>query len=114
MIANEHHALTQDYTGLTSGHIRPLPVQEAYDAMISAWSDYTFATDVRFYTPEQLTEIRQAAVNADAYYAQVYDLWQVSLQECSCRQFAPDRETLCRACAARNLLKTMEDGDMPF
>jgi len=118
MIADTHHSLTQDYTGLVSGHQRPLAVEEAHQLMLDAWADYNTACDMRkeddYEALKGIQTLYWTAQDADKNYSAVYNLWQTSLQECSCRQFAPDRETLCRACAARNLLKTMEDGEMPY
>ena len=112
MIADAHHALVQDYTGLTSGHQRPAKVEQAYDAMIEAWADYNFACDASIYTPEQLMEIRNHAREIDAEYHRLYTVWQTAQGECKCRMIDADRDYTCMAHRAQAELNGA--GDMPF
>ena len=100
---------THDYTGLMSGHRRPLAVEQAHDASIEAWAAYIAATDLEpMPSIEELDALRQKAFAADVQYQSVYDLWMLSMQDCTCRD---DSSLSCPSCCARHALTGEE---MPF
>lgn len=108
MIDSTHHATVKDYTGLVSGHTRPLAVEQAHDASLEAWAQYIRATDIEpLPSAAELDALRQAAFQADVWYDTIYNLWMTSLQECTCRD---DSSLSCPSCVARH---AMQD-EMPF
>jgi hypothetical protein len=115
MIADTHHSLTQDWTGLTSGHQRPAKVQAAYDAMIEAWSEHSGICDAFAdgkATHEMVNNALDVARYYDAEYHRIYGVWQTAQGECKCRPIDADREYVCLAHRAQAELNG--DGEMPF
>ena len=67
-----------DWTGLTSGHKRPVEVERAYSAMLDAWAVYSDACDRledgdTTITNDTLTSLRTAAIRMDGEYSRIYD-----------------------------------------
>jgi len=116
MIADAHHALVQDYTGLTSGHQRPVKVHDADHARLDAWADYIALCDKyesgRLLDSSIVINAREVAQALDAEYHRLYTVWQTSLQPCECRMIDADRDYTCMA--HRALAELNGDGDMPF
>ena len=73
-----HSSTYYDYTGLTSGHKRPVEVEQAYSAMLDAWAVYNDACDRLengdpMVNNEILTSLRTAAIRMDGEYSRIYD-----------------------------------------
>jgi hypothetical protein len=102
---------TYDWTGLRSGHIRPLKVEEAYTDQIDAWGNYIAACDEGKTNPE-LEALRLVAIQKGQAYQSIYLTWAISQQDCTCRPGRPDEgERVCPACTAKHYL---DDGEMPY
>ena len=116
MIADTHHAIVKDWTGLVSGHQRPAKLHDADHARLDAWADYIALCDN--YADGKLLDIgivinaRAVAQALDAEYNRLYNVWQTSMGECECRPIDADREYTCLSCRAKHELNG--DGDMPF
>jgi len=103
---------TYDYTGLVSGHPRPIRVQEAYDDMIAAWAEYMAMTEKfcdGLASHADIQRMLERAQAADRQYQFVYLTWEVSQHECTCH---PIMGAACPACTARHYIEMGDE--MPY
>lgn len=103
---------TYDWTGLTTGHPKPIKVQEAYDDMIAAWSAHMSMADlfeIGLATHEDIARTLGAAQMADRNYQFVALTWEVSQNECTCH---PVTGNACPSCTAKHYIEMGDE--MPF